>query len=76
MKGKPWSGRFSQETEKLVERFTSSVDVDARLYLEDIEASKAHARMLGRRGILGEAEVEAILGGLDAIRQDIESGSF
>jgi argininosuccinate lyase len=76
MKGKPWSGRFSQETDKLIEDFTSSVEVDSRLFLEDIEASTAHASMLAEQGIISQVEAEAIVRGLSSIRQDIESGSF
>jgi argininosuccinate lyase len=76
MKDKPWSGRFSQDTDGLVESFTESVSFDQRLYREDIEGSIAHARMLAKAGIISPEEVEAIVGGLQAIRQDIETGTF
>jgi argininosuccinate lyase len=76
MTDKPWSGRFSQDTDALVEAFTESVSVDWRLYREDIEASVAHARMLARTGLLTQAEAEAIAKGLDSIREDIVSGAF
>ena len=45
-------------------RYTVSVDYDRRLYAHDIEASIAHARMLGRQGIVSEADAGAIVGGL------------
>jgi argininosuccinate lyase len=76
MKDKPWSGRFSQETDLLVEGFTESVSFDAGLCKEDIEGSIAHARMLLKAGLLNGQEAEAIVAGLNGIRKDIEEGSF
>jgi len=76
MTDKPWSGRFKQGTDKLVEEFTASVDVDACLYREDIEGSIAHARMLAVVGLISREEAEAIIDGLKFIREDIEKGSF
>ena len=52
MSQKPWSGRFSEPTDAFVEAFTASVDFDKRLAAQDIAGSRAHARMLGRQGIL------------------------
>jgi argininosuccinate lyase len=71
---KPWSGRFAESTDKAVERFTASIDVDKRLYRHDIEGSIAHCRMLAKCGILAEEEAEAIAGGLEAVRGEIEEG--
>lgn len=65
---KPWAGRFDAPTDAFVEAFTASVGFDQRLYAQDIEGSVAHARMLGRAGILQETEVAAIVAGLTAIR--------
>ena len=76
MTDKPWSGRFTQDTDKLVEAFTQSVDVDARLFRQDIEGSIAHARMLASAGLISKGEGKAIIDGLLAIRNDIENGSF
>jgi argininosuccinate lyase len=73
---KPWSGRFTEPTDATVERFGASVPFDWRLYRHDIEGSIAHARMLGRAGILTEAEVAAIEKGLCDIRRDIDAGDF
>ena len=64
MTDKPWSGRFTQDTDKLVEAFTQSVDVDARLYRQDIEGSIAHARMLVSVGLISKEEGKAIVDGL------------
>ncbi|NLW03822.1 MAG: argininosuccinate lyase [Pseudomonadaceae bacterium] len=73
---KPWGGRFSEPTDAFVEGFTASVTFDKRLYHHDIQGSIAHATMLTKVGVLTEAELKDILTGLEAIRQEIESGSF
>lgn len=73
---KLWGGRFKQETLPLVEEYTQSVEFDKELYLEDIKGSMAHAKMLGKVGLLSEEEVQAILNGLEQIKAEIESGKF
>lgn len=76
MAQKPWGGRFAGETEKTVEDFTSSLSFDQRLFRQDIAGSVAHARMLGRQGIISPAEAEEIVRGLTAIKAEIEAGEF
>ncbi|RKI65134.1 argininosuccinate lyase [bacterium 1xD42-67] len=71
---KLWAGRFQKETDTLVNDFNSSIGFDARLYRQDIAGSIAHARMLGRQGIIEEHEAETIIQGLEAILADIEAG--
>ena len=56
--------------------YTVSLHYDWRLYREDIAGSQAHARMLARQGIISADEANGICAGLDAIRQEIEDGSF
>lgn len=73
---KPWGGRFSEATDTFVECFTASVNVDKRLYYHDIAGSLAHAQMLHHVGVLSDDEYSAIKEGLEAIRTDIEAGSF
>lgn len=73
---KLWGGRFTQPTDKFVEQFTASIDFDKRLYQHDIRGSVAHARMLGRQGIIPQEDVEKIVHGLVDILQQIEAGSF
>lgn len=73
---KPWGGRFSEPTDAFVERFTASVDFDKRLYHHDINGSIAHASMLGKVGLLNTDEVQAIVAGLESIREDIVAGRF
>ncbi|HYR03566.1 MAG TPA: argininosuccinate lyase, partial [Syntrophobacteria bacterium] len=73
---KLWGGRFSQPTDKFVEEFTASIDFDKRLYHQDIRGSIAHARMLGKQGIIPMADVEKIIHGLQGILEQIEAGKF
>ena len=61
---------------ELASEFTVSLDVDRRMYREDIAGSIAHAEMLGRQGIVSGEDVEAIVGGLRRIREEIEAGDF
>jgi argininosuccinate lyase len=75
-KKKPWGGRFEAPTDSFVESFTSSVDFDQRLYHYDIQGSMAHARMLAHVGVLTDGECESIVGGLEQIEAEIESGQF
>jgi argininosuccinate lyase len=76
MSQKLWGGRFTQSTHKLVEDFTASIQFDRRLYKEDIQGSIIHAKMLGRCGILTDAESEQIIKGLGEILDEIERGEF
>ena len=73
---KLWGGRFTAATDRFVEEFSASVSFDRRLYRHDIEASIAHANMLGHVGVLTEEECRAIVAGLEEIRVDIERGDF
>jgi argininosuccinate lyase len=73
---KLWSGRFSEPTDAFVEAFTASVEFDQRLYRYDIQGSIAHATMLAKSGILTQDECDAIITGLEQIRDQIESGNF
>ncbi|MEE4355235.1 MAG: argininosuccinate lyase [Desulfococcaceae bacterium] len=76
MSEKPWDGRFSENTDKLVERFTASVAYDRRLYLYDIQGSIAHCTMLAKAGVIAEEERDALIKGLEQIREEIETGNF
>lgn len=76
MSDKPWGGRFESPTDEFVEAFNASIDVDARMYGEDIAGSKAHAKMLTAQGILSQEDCNAILRGLDDILGEINSGEF
>jgi len=76
MSEKPWDGRFSEKTDTNVETFTSSIDVDKRLYHYDIEGSIAHCRMLAKASIISETDADEIIQGLGKVRKEIERGEF
>ncbi len=76
MTEKPWGGRFSEKTDRGVEIFTSSIDVDKRLYAYDIEGSIAHCSMLAKQSIITEEDASSIIQGLGEIKREIERGKF
>ncbi len=71
-----WGGRFAAGPAAVMAEINVSIDVDRRLYAEDIAGSKAHAAMLVRQGIIGAADGKAIQDGLDRILAEIEAGTF
>ncbi|MGB5823690.1 MAG: argininosuccinate lyase [Proteocatella sp.] len=73
---KLWSGRFSKDTDKLVEDFHSSISFDQKLYFWDIKGSIAHARMLGDTQIILKSESDQIISALEEILQEIEDGKI
>ena len=73
---KLWGGRFSKNTNELVDAFNASIEFDKRLYHEDIRGSIAHAKMLAKCGIVPAEDGEKIVAGLQDILKDIEAGNF
>ena len=73
---KTWGGRFEGGPDPTAADFGRSIETDVELAFDDILGSMAHVRALGRAGVLTDAEVEALLAGLEAVRADIESGSL
>lgn len=71
---KLWGGRFSKDSDHLMEDFHSSIGFDQKLYREDIRGSIAHAQMLGAVGVLTAEEAETLVQGLQAVQADIEAG--
>lgn len=76
MTEKLWNGRFTEKTDKIVEDFTSSIDVDKRLYTYDIEGSIAHCRMLAKASIISEEDASSLMEGLGKIKREIEHKNF
>ena len=56
--------------------YTVSIHYDKRLYKQDIAASKAHARMLAKQGIVSGKDVESIIHGLTLVQKEMEEGVF
>ncbi len=73
---KLWGGRFRKAADEKAAKFTASLSFDRRLYRQDLAGSRAHARMLGNRGIIPVDDARAILAGLDQVEREIEDGSF
>ena len=73
---KLWGGRFTKETNQLVQNFNASLSFDQKFYKEDITGSIAHVTMLAEQGILTDDDKTAIIDGLNSILSDIESGKL
>ncbi|KAI95692.1 argininosuccinate lyase [Rhodomicrobium udaipurense JA643] len=76
MANKMWGGRFETKPAEIMEEINASISFDQRFYAEDIRASQAHATMLGACGIVTPEEADAIVAGLDTVREEIEGGRF
>ena len=71
-----WKGRFTQDMNEIVCRFTQSLDLDWRTANADIRGSIAHVRMLVSTGLLPQSEGKLIEENLEAIREEITAGTF
>lgn len=71
---KLWGGRFSKDSDKLMEDFHSSISFDQKLYYWDIQGSIAHATMLGDVGVITKDEAQTLVQGLRDILEEIEEG--
>ena len=75
-KSEAWSALFSEPMSELVQRYTSSVNFDKRMWKADIAGSLAHAEMLAAQGIVSADDLASIQRGLAQITQEIDSGAF
>ena len=73
---KMWAGRFEKATDKIADDFNSSIHFDSKMYRADIRGSIEHATMLAARGIISEADKDAITDGLISILEDLDSGAL
>jgi argininosuccinate lyase len=71
-----WGGRFASGPAAIMEKINTSIDFDWHLYRQDIAASKAHAEMLAKQGIITADDARKIAHGLDTILSEIASGKF
>jgi argininosuccinate lyase len=71
-----WKGRFATALDPRIRSFTASLELDKRIALHDVRGSIAHARMLGRQGILPLPDATALVAALDAIADELRAGSF
>lgn len=73
---KLWSGRFKKDVSKILNDFNSSIDIDSRMFREDVNGSIAHVDMLTKIGIIEEDENNLIINGLNNILKKIENGEI
>ena len=71
-----WGTRFNNATSKIFEKIGASIDVDKRLYEEDILGSIVHAQMLIKQKIINRTRGNKIINGLKKIRNEIEKNKF
>ena len=76
MNNKMWGGRFASGPDDIMEEINASIEFDRHLYRQDIAASKAHAEMLAKQGIIAAEDAKKIAHGLDTILSEIEAGKF
>jgi argininosuccinate lyase len=76
MSNKMWGGRFGANPDAVMEDINASIDFDRHLFRQDIAASKAHAAMLAKQGIITPDDAAKIAHGLDTILSEIEAGKF
>lgn len=73
---KLWGGRFTKETNKLVDEFTASISFDHKLAKEDIAGSLAHVQMLGECGIIPQEDADKIKTGLNKIKKMVDNNEI
>jgi argininosuccinate lyase len=76
MSNKMWGGRFTSEPDEVMAEINASIDFDKNLFRQDIAASKAHAAMLAKQGIISADDAKKMAHGLDTILSEIEAGRF
>ena len=73
---KMWAGRTDGIVDQIADDFNSSIRFDCRMYRQDITGSMAHAAMLGATGIISQTEADTLIGGLEGILEDLDSGKL
>jgi argininosuccinate lyase len=76
MTNKMWGGRFASGPDAIMEEINASIDFDRHLFREDILASKAHAAMLAKQGIITAEDAGKLAQGLDTILAEMNAGKF
>ncbi|MFW5471675.1 argininosuccinate lyase [Knoellia sp. CPCC 206450] len=71
-----WGGRFTGGPADALAELSRSTHFDWRLALHDVAGSRAHARVLHAAGLLDDGDLATMLGALDRLAADVESGAF
>ncbi|MBU8813358.1 argininosuccinate lyase [Mycolicibacterium goodii] len=74
--GSLWGGRFADGPSDALAALSKSTHFDWVLAPYDIQASKAHARVLHRAGLLTDEQRDGLIAGLDSLGADVADGSF
>lgn len=75
-KQQTWSERFETSLNPIIAEFNASIGFDIELIEYDLTGSMAHAKMLGKTGIITSEEAEILIKGLSQIRQEYRDGNF
>lgn len=73
---KLWTGRFSKETDHLLDILNASLPFDQKMAKQDIQGSLAHVQMLKDQKIISVEDYEQIQQGLKSIQNDLQEGSL
>jgi len=71
---KMWGSRFQKKTDPLFEEFSRQPSVDAELLTDDLQGSLAHAKMLGKIGVLSKKETDRLVGELSRLFKEAFRG--
>ena len=71
-----WGARFNNQTSKIFENIGASIDVDKRLFEEDIFGSIVHTNMLVKQKIISKEIGRKIINGLKKIKIEIRKNKF
>jgi argininosuccinate lyase len=71
-----WGGRFAAKPAEVMQAINASIDIDRRMWRQDIAGSKAHAAMLAAQGVITAEDNQKIQAGLDEIADEIATGTF
>ena len=71
-----WGVRFNNATSKIFEKIGASIDIDKRLFEEDIFGSIVHTQMLVKQKIINKKRGNKIINGLKKIREEIRKNKF
>ena len=71
-----WGGRFDEKPDDLMEQINASIDIDRRMWKQDIAGSIAHCKMLAKQKIIPQGDANKIIEGLNQIHGEIADGTF
>ncbi|MEM7545425.1 MAG: argininosuccinate lyase [Pseudomonadota bacterium] len=71
-----WGGRFATGPDAIMEEINASIGFDRRMARQDVEGSRAHARMLAASGVITDSDADQICDGLLTVLSEIDDGSF